>query len=294
MTPELAESYAWCREVARSQARNFYYAFTVLPPEKKAAMCAIYAFMRFSDDITDDENDTDRHARLARWRQALDDALQGRYGDSRILPAFHDTVRRYGIPGRFFHALIDGAEMDLVPRRYETFEELRRYCYHVASVVGIVCIHVWGFTGGEAALAPAEDCGIAFQLTNILRDLKEDGERGRVYLPREDLRRFGCSEADLLAGVVDDRFRALMKFQVDRAREFYRRGAALLPHLSPDGRSTFTVMYRIYRGVLDRIEAQGYDVFASRAQLSVARKAGIVARVWLGSHVPALARAGGV
>src|ERR1051326_8026848 len=200
MSVNLEQSYEYCRHVAKTQARNFYYSFTVLPPEKRAAMCAIYAFMRYSDDLTDDASlSSNRTDQLKEWRTALDKAFAGEYGNSKILPAFHDTAVKYEIPKRFFHELIDGEEMDLVKTRYETFDELYSYCYHVASVVGFVCIHVWGFSGGDAAYEPAEACGIAFQLTNILRDLKEDAERGRIYLPQEDLSRFGYSEEDLVA-----------------------------------------------------------------------------------------------
>ncbi len=288
MNPDLARSYEYCRQVARTQARNFYYSFTVLPPEKRAAMCAIYAFMRYSDDISDEAaEDRSKESQLASWREALDRAFDGDYGDSLILPAFHDTALRHAIPKRFFHELIDGAEMDLTTTRYQTFEDLHRYCYRVASVVGFVCIHVWGFTGGEAAYEPAEACGLAFQLTNILRDIKEDAGRGRIYLPLEDLRRFGYSEEELLQGVTDERFHALMRFEVERAREYYEKALPLVPLIDPVSRPTFIIMYRIYRGLLDRIEHQGYDVFAHRARLSTARKMGIVAQAWLGSRLGA-------
>src|SRR5689334_9058787 len=165
MTPLLERSYLHCKHVAKTQARNFYYSFTVLPPEKKAAMCAIYAFMRYSDDISDDAAlASDKHDMLPRWRDALDRTFEGDYGDSLILPAFHDVVTKYAIPKRFFHDLIDGAEMDLTQTRYETFDDLYQYCYRVASVVGFVCLHVWGFSGGDSAYIPAEACGLAFQL----------------------------------------------------------------------------------------------------------------------------------
>ncbi len=287
MTTELEQSYEYCKLVAKSQAKNFYYSFTVLPPEKKAAMCAIYAFMRYSDDISDEAAlSAGKHDLLPSWRAALDRAFEGDYGGSRILPAFHDVVKRYAIPKTFFHELIDGAEMDLTTTRYETFDDLYRYCHRVASVVGFVCIHVWGFSGDEEAYIPAEACGLAFQLTNILRDVKEDAERGRIYLPLEDMRRFGYSEEELLQGVTDDRFHALMRFEVARAREYYEKALPLIPLIDPVSRPTFVIMFRIYRGLLERIEEQGYNVFASRARLSTAHKVGIVAKAWLGSHLP--------
>lgn len=312
MNEELARSYAHCQRVARTQAKNFYYSFTTLPPEKKAAMCAIYAFMRYSDDISDEADPMvgatieGRRSRLNRWRAALDRAFEGDYGGSPILPAFHDTVRRYAIPIHFFHDLIDGAEMDLTRARYETFDDLYQYCYRVASVVGFVCLHVWGCQGltppptsphagrsaesRVSAYPPAEACGIAFQLTNILRDVKEDAQRGRLYLPLEDLRRFDYTEDELLRGVVDGRFHALMRFEAARAREHYAKALPLIPLIDPVSRPTFVIMYRIYRGLLDQMEAQGYNVFTTRARLSTARKVGIVARAWLGSRLPGGAR----
>lgn len=293
LSDTLADSYAYCRHVAKTQAKNFYYSFTVLPPEKKAAMCAIYAFMRYSDDISDEAAlETDKHDLLPQWRIALDRAFAGDYGSSRILPAFHDVVQRYDIPKRFFHDLIDGAEMDLTRTRYETFDDLYGYCYRVASVVGFVCIHVWGFSDGQEAYVPSEACGLAFQLTNILRDVKEDAQRGRIYLPLEDLRRFGYSEDDLLKGVTDQRFYDLMRFEVARARAYYEQALPLIPLLDPVSRPTFLIMYRIYRGLLDKIEAIDYNVFAMRARLSTPRKVGIVAQAWLGSRLPAFSHKG--
>jgi phytoene synthase len=283
---DLDESYRYCARVAKREAKNFYYSFTVLPPEKRAAMCAVYAFFRYSDDISDEATLTrSKHDLLPKWREALDRAFNGDYGDSKILPAFHDTVKRHGISKQIFHDLIDGTEMDLSTNRYETFEDLYRYCYRVASTVGFVCIHVWGFSG-DAALAPSEACGIAFQLTNILRDVKEDAERGRIYLPLEDLRRFNYSEDELLRGVYDERFHALMQFEAARARDYYEQALMLLPHLNPVGLPSFVAMYRIYRGLLDRIEQQDYNVFAGRASLSTPRKLGIIAKAWLGSRLP--------
>jgi phytoene synthase len=284
---DLDESYRYCAQVAKREAKNFYYSFKVLPPEKRAAMCAVYAFFRYSDDISDEAALTrSKHDLLPKWREALDRAFEGDYGNSKILPAFHDTVKRHAIPKQIFHDLIDGTEMDLSRTRYETFEDLYKYCYRVASTVGFVCIYVWGFTGGDAAHAPSEACGIAFQLTNILRDVKEDAERGRIYLPLEDLRRFKYTEDDLLRGVYDERFHALMQFEAARARDYYRKALALPPLLAPVGRPSFFAMYRIYRGLLDEIEQRDYNVFAGRASLSKSRKLSILAKAWLGSRLP--------
>jgi 15-cis-phytoene synthase len=285
MALPLPDSYRHCAHVARTQARNFYYSFLCLPPRKHAAMCAVYAFMRYSDDISDDGG-ADRAARLERWRAALDRALEGDYGDSPVFPAFHDTVRRHAIPAEYFHAVIDGAQMDLTPHRYETFADTYRYCYHVASVVGLVCIHVFGFQPHhtERAKELAEANGIAFQLTNILRDLREDAEMGRVYLPQEDLRRFGYPEEHLRRGVEDETFRALMQFEVARARDYYDRAAPLVELIDPDSRPCLRAMRSIYGGILDRIVGGRYAVLSRRARVPTWKKLAIAGGAWLESR----------
>ncbi len=284
---KLAESYRYCEHVAKTQAKNFYYSFLTLPPERKAAMCAIYAFMRYSDDVSDEAAaNQSKEEEMRQWRAALDKAFVGDYGDSLILPAFHDTIKKYHIPDRYFHELIDGTEMDLTITRYETFDDLHLYCYRVASIVGFVCIHVWGFDEANGkALEYAEACGLAFQLTNILRDVKEDIERDRVYLPQEDLRKFGVTEERLRSGAVDENLRALIKFEADRAKEFYRQANLLLPLVSPAGRATLRIMIQIYRGILTSIERNNYNVYEKRARVSTPRKLGIVAGAWLQSKI---------
>jgi len=279
----LADSYAHCAHVAKTRARNFYYSFITLSAEQRAAMCAIYAFMRYSDDVSDDAvEDRSREHEMADWRAALHRAFDGDYGGSLILPAFHDTVKRYAIPARYFHELIDGTEMDLTKTRYENFDELHQYCYRVASVVGFVCIHVWGFDPADGmAIQYAEDCGLALQLTNILRDVREDAERDRIYIPQEDLRRFGVSEEDLKSGAMTSQFRELMVFEVDRAKGYYERAAKLTPLIHRAGRATLMIMTRIYRGILDSIERNNYDVHSKRARVSTPKKLGIVAGAWL-------------
>jgi len=201
------DSFAYCRAMARARARNFYYSFLLLPAEKRRAMCALYAFMRYCDDISDGSGTAHGRGRLlGDWKGALEKALRGQYDGDRILPAFHETIQRYDIPPGYFFELIEGVGSDLTTTRYETFDDLYRYCYRVASVVGLTSIHVFGYES-DRALALAEKCGIAFQLTNILRDVREDAERGRVYLPAEDLRRFGLSADDLIERRLDARFR---------------------------------------------------------------------------------------
>ena len=290
----LERSYDFCREIAKSRARNFYYSFIVLPPERRRAMCAVYAFMRHCDDIVDEEagegGEAEKKTRLKAWRETLDDAYDGGArdgppaGGSELLPAFRDTVKRFDIPRKYFDAIIDGAEMDLTVTRYATFDDLYRYCYRVASAVGLVCIHIFGFHGKEAKRY-AESCGIAFQLTNILRDVREDAEMGRVYLPREDLDAFGYSEEDLRHGVVDDRFRRLMAFQVERARNYYDEALPLLPLVRPSSRACLAAMIGIYRACLEEIPRRRYDVYSRRIGLSAWKKLSITVRALIRKRV---------
>ncbi len=289
--PPLDKSYSYCEQVAKTEARNFYYSFLTLPAERKAAMCAIYAFFRYSDDVSDeDENaiDGDRSEKMKRWRAALEAAFIGDYGDSMILPAFHDTVKKYNIPAKYFHELIDGTEMDFSIDRYATFDDLKLYCYRVASVVGFVCIHVWGFdAAGGAAMKHAESCGYAFQLTNILRDIREDADRNRIYLPQDDLVKFGVTEASLRAGTVDDNFIAFMRFECNRARDYYLDAQKLIPLIDRNSRPTYQIMLGIYGGILDSIEKNNYDVHSRRARVSTPRKLGIVASAWINGRFAA-------
>jgi phytoene synthase len=276
----LEESYDYCRRVARARARNFYYAFWLLPGEQRKAMCAIYAFMRYCDDLSDEPGAT--RERIEQWRAALDAALQGVTAAHPSLPAFHDTVTRYRIPGRYFHEMIDGVASDLEPRRFETFAQLYRYCYQVASVVGLTTIHVFGFDSPEA-LPLAEKCGVAFQLTNILRDIREDAARDRIYLPREDLARFRVSEEDIRGGVRTPEFIDLMDFEAGRARDYYKQSRPLLDLVHRPSRASLSALISIYSRLLHRIERSNYDVFARRISLSAAEKSWIAVRaVWGG------------
>ena len=266
MNAPLAQSYRWCEEVTRREAGNFYPAFLLLPPPKRRAMCALYTFMRITDDLSDEPMPTPiKRQRLADWRAGFRLALAGRF-EHLSHPALRDTVERYRIPTPYMEALLDGVEMDLEPVACRTFAELRNYCYHVASVVGLSCIHIWGFHGQDC-LRFAEDAGIAFQLTNILRDLAEDAARGRVYLPQEDLDRFGYDVARLQQGVRDTAFHDLMRFEVARAHAHYDRGWRLTPRLSASGQAVFLMMARTYRGLLCEIEKRDYDVFRSRVRV---------------------------
>ena len=230
-------------------------------------MCAVYAFMRYSDDLSDGPEAASADA-MDRWRAELDDALlHGKYGANPCWPAFHDAVRRYKIPHRYFHEMIDGVSSDLQPRDIQTFDELYRYCYQVASVVGLTITHIFGFSAPQALIL-AEKCGIAFQLTNIIRDVKEDQEKGRIYLPKEDRDQFPDSK-DLLA------------FEAARARQYYAESRPLLELVEPRSRRSLWALIEIYQRLLDRIEASGYDVMSRRIRLSGLEKAGIVVRAML-------------
>jgi phytoene synthase len=215
------------------------------------------------------------------WRVAVDAAFNGSEATDPILLALVDTVRKYKIPDRYFHELLDGTEMDQTATRYATFDDLYKYCYRVASAVGLVVLPIFGFQD-KGALEPAEACGIAFQLTNILRDVKEDAQMGRIYLPLEDLRRFGVSEDDILNACATPQFLELMKFEAGRAHGFYKKAQPLLPLIDADSRGTLAVMIAIYGGILRKIEQKNFAVFEERMRLSAAEKLWIVGKHWMG------------
>lgn len=274
----LAESYAYCESVARARAKNFYYSFRVLPERKRLAMCAVYAFMRECDDLSDEAGAT--RERLAEWRTELDAGVNGRAGAHPVWPAFLDVMRSFEIPARYAHEMIDGVSSDLEPRRMETFEELYRYCYLVASVAGLTTIHIFGFTDARAPLL-AERCGIAFQLTNIIRDVAEDAALGRVYLPEEDLRRFGVRREMLEGGRTPEAVRRLLEFEGERAREYYAEARPLIAMMDEDSRPALWALIEIYERLLGRIAERGYDVLPGKIRLSAAEKLGVLGRAWV-------------
>ena len=276
---EIERSYDYCVKVARTRAKNFYYSFLLLSKPQRRAMCAIYAFMRYCDDLSDDPGAN--RAAIERWRKEMEDALEGRFSGHPVWPAFHHTVRRFGIPHEYFRAMIDGVLSDLEPRVFETFDQLYRYCYQVASVVGLTIIHIFGFDT-RTALPLAEKCGVAFQLTNILRDIREDAGLGRIYLPAEDLRSFGVSPDDLRAGNSSEGFLKLMRFEAARARGYYLDSAPLLDLIHPRSRPSLWALITIYSRLLERIEATNYDVFRRRVRVPTIEKGWIVARAMWG------------
>jgi len=259
-----AESYTFCRRIARTRARNFYYSFLLLSREQRDAMCAIYAFMRYCDDISEAEG-ASRPA-IEEWRSDLNRALQGDYPGNPLWPAFHDTVQRYRIPHNYFQEMIDGVSSDLEPRQIQTFDELYRYCYQVASVVGLTIIHIFGFDSSDA-LPLAEKCGIAFQITNIIRDVREDSENHRTYVPAEDIRRFN---ADL--SKRDENFLCLMRFEAARAKAYYDESRPLIGLVHKRSRRSLWALIEIYRRLLGKLERSNYDVLQNRIHLTTREK----------------------
>ena len=268
-------SYDYCRRVARRRAKNFYYSFVLLSRPQRNAMCAIYAFMRYCDDLSDEPGAT--RAAIDQWRGEMEAALEGRFSSHPVWPAFYHTVRRFCIPHQYFREMIDGVLSDLEPRRFETFDQLYRYCYQVASVVGLTIVHIFGFDT-KSALPLAEKCGVAFQLTNILRDVKEDAGLGRVYLPREDFARFGIDLHALTNGSASIAMRPLLEFEAQRAQEFYQAAQELLPLIDEDSQPALWTLVEIYRRLLHKIVARNYDVFSQRVRLGTAEKLSVMAK----------------
>lgn len=282
---QLDMAYSVCRSIARSAAKNFYYGFVVLPLRKRNALSAVYAYMRRCDDIADDNtlSSADRHNKLAEWLDKVHRALAAQPTDDPVLLALTDAQRAYQIPIGLLDQLAFGTAADLdrgpepsaatsLVARYQTFEELRQYCYGVASVVGLVCIRIFGYRD-PAAEPLAERCGLAFQLTNIIRDVKEDVAMGRVYFPQEDLTQCGLSAADLAAPQVDvARIRPLLAMEADRARACYGAGEELIPLVNEDSQPALWVLVTIYRRLLERIVSNQYDVFGERVRLTVREK----------------------
>jgi 15-cis-phytoene synthase len=278
---DLANDFRFCREVTRRSASSFYYALRLLPPVRRRALYAVYAFCRAVDDAVDEAEPGEAHALIGEWRAELDRC----YGGVPLHPvtvALASSLERFPVPHSALSAVIDGVEMDLVKRRYATFAELELYCRRVASAVGLASIEVFGYTN-PAAREYAIDTGLALQLTNILRDVSEDAERDRVYLPEDDLAAFGIPPEDLIRGVYNRRFCELMEFECDRARAYYRSAEAKLPPEDAASLRPAEIMRRTYERVLDRIVAERYFVFGRRLGLSRRAKAALAASMWIGA-----------
>ena len=274
----LDADYQRCAHITSRSSSNFYYAFMLLPVERRRALHAVYAFCRFLDDIADDEGFTDPAAMLSRWRDELERVYQG-VPTRAVSRALADGVHRFEIPRQYFDEFISGVEMDLSRKRYQTFDDLRLYCYRVASTVGLICIEIFGYSN-LASRDYAENLGIALQLTNIMRDVREDAARSRIYLPLEDLERFEFGEDELLAGIYSENFVRMMEFEARRAREFYANAEAALPEEDRGSLVTAEAMRLIYGTLLDRIVGSNYRVFERRVSLSAPRKLYLVGRAW--------------
>jgi squalene synthase HpnC len=298
--PGIASSYAACHRIAREARSNFYYAFYLLPKHKRDGLAALYAFMRLVDDVADEGQGLATKQRgLAKWRAAFDEAVTGSNahidgssalaiqseppGADQVLPALVDTMRRFHMPARYLHDLISGAEMDLTVKSYPTFDRLREYCYRVAGTVGLTCTHVFGFRDPRA-LDLAEKLGLAFQLTNIIRDVREDTALGRIYIPDEDFIRYNVSPSDFSRDDATLGVRELLRFEADRAWQLYEEGAELLDLIDPDSRGTLWLLVHTYNALLARIESLDFAVFGERVRLSKAEKMLFIARAKFGRH----------
>ncbi len=276
-THSATASFRFCRDLVRQSRSNFALAFRLLPVSERRAMEAIYAFMRVTDDISDEPGDgTEKRAKLSAWRESLAAALVG-HDAHPLHPALRQTVVAYGVDPKYLFEVIDGVAADLDPVGFATFDELYPYCFRVASAVGLACLPVWGCRDPRAAV-PGEAAGIAFQLTNVLRDLSEDLRLGRVYLPREEWERFACPPETWAARGPN--FAAMMGWQIDRAKQYYTAAEALNKFLPPPGRAIYRVMFRTYRALLAEIEIRGGDVFGDRVRVPRRKKAMIFAAAW--------------
>jgi len=275
---EMAAAYEYCRDLTRREAKNFYYGFALLPKPQRRAIYSAYAFARQADDIVDAGLPEDEARRqLGEYRAALDAALDHRPRGP-VLTALQRTVAHYVVSPNLLYDILDGCETDLTRTRYETFAPLKEYCNQVAASVGLISIEIFGYRGGDRARRHAQDLGVALQLTNILRDVQEDAERGRIYLPQDEMNWFGWTEDDLLSGRITPEFRRFMALQTDRARDYFREGRKLLPLLPGRARACVGVMAGIYMSILDEIERDPAVIFRRRAGPSTGQKLALAGR----------------
>ncbi len=278
-------AYEECRFITRREAKNFYYAFLTLPAAQRRAIYVAYAFCRYCDDSVDRAASAqEKLTALRELEESLRLTYAGRAGGP-VFAALADVAERFDIPEEYFRQVLAGVESDLVKDRYQDFEELRNYCYQVASVVGLICMQIFGYKDSKAK-DHAIDLGLAMQLTNVARDVKEDLEYDRIYLPQEEIARFGYSEEELRAGLVNDAFIGLMRFQAERAKGYFRSGFQLLPYLSRRSRACPAVLGQLYRKVLQGIEDVDYDVLNHRVSLSTGKKVRVTAQTWVGTVLP--------
>ena len=286
MEPRLESSYRFCSQVARREARNFYPSFLLLPRERRLAMCALYAFLRHSDDIADEPAPVEQKQRvLDDWRGNLAEVVESRPPNREETKgwqgweALEHTVRVRSIPPRYLFEVLDGVAMDLIPQPFETFDALHAYCYRVASAVGLCCLHIWGFRSEDGrAERLAVSTGLALQLTNIIRDVREDALNGRIYLPREDLDRFGVDPKTLVEPTMSPAFRQLLAFEAGRAYAYYEESAPLETLVDPLGRPVLRALVGVYHRLLHEIVRKDYDVMSRRVSVAGWRKVAILAQ----------------
>jgi len=279
--PSLRASRAWCKAYTKERAKNFYYAFAILPEEKRNAIYAAYAFSGYVDDIADELTDRDEQVeRLAEARERLRACLAGQ-AEGPLFTALGWAFDKYSIPVEFFDELVNGVEMDFTIDRYGNWADLHQYCYRVASMVGLICTAVFGTRPNPRARQFAIDMGIGLQVVNIMRDVKEDAARGRVYFPEDELAEFGLTREDILAGAYDARFVRLMRKQGERAHYHFRSGKRLLPLLDLRSRMCVNVLQGVYADILTRIEDRRYDVIRERVSLSTREKVLLIGKLWV-------------
>ncbi len=279
--PDIAEAYRECVDITRRSGSSFASAFWMLPKKKRNALHAIYAFCRLADDIADDPKIAgDRTALLARWREELDDAFRGK-AQHAVGVALADAIRTYRFPEQVFVDLLAGVEFDLAAEPIESFEDLRLYCYRVASTVGLLVVRILGFQNPRS-LEFAETLGIAVQLTNVLRDVGDDARTGRIYLPSDELGRFGVSAESILAGQMTDELQLLLSFNAKRAASYYERAERLLPDEDRRALRPATAMGRIYRALLEELIERQFPCFERPVRISKPRRVAIAAKVWMG------------
>jgi 15-cis-phytoene synthase len=293
---QLSHAYAVCRGISRRAAKNFYYGFMVLPAEKRNALSAVYAFMRHADDISDEPGVDDqlKRQRLNEWLESAKAVFGGKATDDPVLLALGDTQSKFKIPAELFEKLVYGTSLDLdIPAASanapailcNTFEDLKQYCYYVASVVGLVCIKIFGYEDSKAEFL-AEDCGLAFQLTNIIRDVKEDASMGRIYFPEEDLTRSNLTAANFSSSVLQDpaqsqQLRPVLEYEADRARKYYESAKWLMELIEEDSRAALWVLVEIYSRLLQKITDRQYDVLTERVRLTLWEKLKVLSRGFL-------------
>jgi len=278
-------AYQHCREITFREAKNFYFAFITLPSPKRRAIYVAYAFARMCDDIADgSDSDSVKRDQLQQVRESLNAAYRG-LPDGLLFIALADVAMRYNVPEQYFHNLVSGIEIDIWKSRYSTFTELEEYCYGVAATTGLICGEIFGYSD-VIAKEYAVDLGLAMQLTNILRDIKEDGERNRIYLPQEEIRIYGYSEDELLRGIINEQYLSLMRFQYQRARSHYEKARNILPLVPLRSRACVAILHGLYSKLLDRIRDCDFDVFSRRIRLSNREKLLLTTQLWLTNFLP--------